>query len=708
MESRCQHQRSVAQFQRFLSLVTICGVLLITTIPSAAAQSQLYWVGQLNSNWSQSNWSPSPSGSPSAAAPGPATAVVFAANNAQSTSANINSSTTISSLTFNRDSQVSISSGATLSVGSGSLSASNGASTISGGGALSASGNIVKTGNGQLTLDAKTFVGGTADIQSGTLIVNGSLLASATRVQSLATLAGNGAIFSPIQVSGTLAPGNSVGRLTVGSLQLLAGSQTQIEISSSQSNDIIVVNGDASLGGQLQVAPVAGHTLSYGDSHMILVATGRIQGEFDSIELPDGFRGRFLNSGQVGTLLVAPDSYTRVATNSNQRSIARALDSYISASSGDRATVSIALDELTIGEYPVAFDQVAPALYPALPASLVEQAYTQAQLVFQRLALARAGMGEAHYAGIPDTQLLYDRNGKSVVEPKTVLPLPQETARANWKTWAMGTGQFANTKKWSGVPDNRNNSGGVLAGVDYDWSEKFSTGLFAGYQYSQATFSGGGSAKGNGLFFGLYGSYADDQGFHAEALAGGGYTGFQTRRPVAFGSIDRTTTANPDAGQFNISLNLGKDWRIGNFMLGPLAGLQYTYGSTASFTEQGAGSLDLAVDSISINSLRSSLGARAVYVWKLGESLALLPEIRALWMHEFLAQPTSVSSALDAGRGAAFDYETGSPYANSLFGGAGLGFRLGEQLTGSIFYNINMAGANFLNNIISADLNVAF
>jgi len=182
---------------------------------------------------------------------------------------------------------VSIASGATLSVASGGLSASNGASAISGGGALSTPGDMVKTGNGQLTLDAKTFVGGTADIQLGTLVVNGSLLASATRVQSLATLVGNGAIFSPIQVSGTLAPGNSVGRLTVGSLQLLAGSQTQIEISSSQSNDIIVVNGDASLGGQLQVAPVGGHTLAYGDSHTILVASGRIQGEFDSIVLPD-------------------------------------------------------------------------------------------------------------------------------------------------------------------------------------------------------------------------------------------------------------------------------------------------------------------------------------------------------------------------------------------------------------------------------------
>lgn len=708
MEIRCQGQRSAAQIQQFFSLVAICGLFLIASMPSAYAQSQLYWVGQLNSNWSQANWSSSSTGSPTVQTPGSATAVVFAANNAHSSRANINSPTAINSLSFARGSEVSIAPGAILSVRSGSLSATNATSTISGGGALFTTGNMVKTGNGQLILDAETFVGGAADIQSGTLVVNGNLLAAATRVQPLATLAGNGFVFSPVQVSGTLSPGNSVGQLTVGALQLLAGSQTQIEISSSQSNDIILVKGDASLGGQLQVAPVAGHTLFYGDSHPILVATGRIQGEFDSIQLPEKFRGRFLNSGQVGTLLVAPDSYTRVAANPNQRSAAKALDSYIRASSGDRATVSIALDQLTIGEYPLAFDQVAPALYPALPASLVEQAYTQAQLVFQRLALARAGIGEARYIGIPDSQLRYDRNGKSVTEPKNALPLPQETARSNWKTWAMGTGQFAKTKDWSGVPANRNNSGGFLAGVDYGWSENFSTGLFAGYQYSQATFSGGGSAKGNGLFFGLYGSYANDQGFHAEALAGGGYTGFQTRRPVAFGSIARSTSANPDAGQFNISLNLGKDWSVGNFVLGPLAGLQYTYASTAAFTEQGAGSLDLAVDSISINSLRSSLGARAVYIWKLSESLALLPEIRALWMHEFLAQSASVSSALDAGRGTSFDYETGAPYANSLFGGAGLGFRFGEQLTGSIFYNINMAGADFLNNIISADLNVAF
>jgi uncharacterized protein with beta-barrel porin domain len=686
----------------FFSLALVCAT------PSVSAQSQLYWVGQLNSNWSQSNWSTSPSGSPAAPPPVSTSTAIFSAAKAKSSSANIISPAAVGSLVFTADSQVTIASGAALSVASGSLSASNSNSSVSGAGALSIPGSLTKTGNGQLRLDANTFVGGTADIQSGTLEVNGSLLAESVRIRNGATLAGTGALFAPVQVSGTLSPGNSVGRLAVGSLTLLDGSQTTIEISSRQSNDVIIVNGDAALGGRLRVAPIAGHSLSYGDSHTLLLATGRIQGAFESINLPTGFRGRFLNSGQVGTLLVAPDSYTRVATNPNQRSTAKALDSFIPATSGDRATVSLALDRLTAAEYPAAFDQVAPALYATLPASLVEQAFNQAQMISQRLALARAGVGGAHYIGIPESELRYDRNGKSVADPKTMLPLPQETARANWKTWAMATGQFAQTKDWSGVPSNRNNSGGFLAGLDYAWNENFTTGLFAGYQYSQATFLDGGSAKGNGLFFGLYAAYADDQGFHADALVGGGYTGFQTRRPVSFGDIDRTASADPGAGQLNIALNLGKDWRAGSFLFGPLAGLQYTYASTAAFTEQGADSLDLGVDPVAANSLRSTLGARAVYVWQIGKNLVLLPEVRALWMHEFLAQPLDITSRLDAGRGASFDYSTGTPYADSLFAGAGLGFRLGEQFTGSIFYNVNFAGTDYVNNIISADLNYAF
>jgi fibronectin-binding autotransporter adhesin len=676
--------------------------------PQAFAQSQLYWVGELNNDWNQANWSADSSGSKGTSVPGPANDVVFASSNARSVSASLGASSSVNSLSFVKSSQVSFGSDTALLIESGRISSDSGVSTISGAGAVSVADNFTKGGSGMLNVESNLLVGGGAVVQSGTLSINGKLLAREVTVTSGATLAGSGIVFAPVQVSGTLSPGNSVGVLTVGSLQLQRGSQTIIEIASQSSNDVIIVNGDAAVGGRLVVSPAAGSALTYGDSYAFLATTGQISGEFDRIVLPQGFRGRFLNSGQVGTLLVAPASYAQVATTPNERSAAKALDTYITADSGDRFAVSVALDELNVSEYSEAFAQVSPAIYAALPMLQIEQAYNQAQLISQRLGQPQSGAKGFQYVGLADPGLRYDRNGKSVADPKNVLPMPGETVAANWNAWVMATGQFSNSKGWQGVPSSTNNAGGFLAGVDYHWSDEFATGIFGGYQYSQADFSGGGYAKGNGVYFGLYSAYTNSSGFHADAIVGGGYTGFQTRRPIAFGSINRAATADSGVGLFNISINLGKDWNAGHFRFGPVAGVQYTYAGTSPFTEQGADSLDLGVDSFGANSLRSSLGLRAAYTWQISERLTLVPEIRALWVHEFLAQPLSISSALDGGRASSFNYETGDTNTDSLFGGAGIGLRLGDRLTASLFYNINFSGSEYINNIIGADLNVAF
>ncbi len=688
--------------------LALVSAICVNMIPQAFAQSQLYWVGEMSNEWNQVNWSTASSGSVGTSVPGPANDAVFASTNARSTTANLGSSSSVNTLVFVTNTQITVAKDAALLIESGRISTANGASTISGPGAVSVADDFAKVGSGTLNMESNLLVGGGATIQSGTLAVNGRLLARGVSVANGATLAGGGIVFAPVQVAGTLSPGNSVGTLTMGSLQLLQGSQTVIEIASRSSNDVILVNGDASVGGSLVASSTAGNTLAYGDSYVILVATGQIKGDFDRIVVTDGFRGRFLNSGQVGTLLVAPASYTQVATTPNERNAAKALDTFIPEESGDRFTVSVAMDELTVSQYPAAFGQVSPAIYAALPMLLIEQAYNQAQLISQRLGQIRAGSNGFQYAGVAEPEIRYDRNGKSVADPKTILPTPSETVAANWNAWVMATGQFSNSKGWQGVPSSANNAGGFLAGVDYHWSDEFATGIFGGYQYSRADFSGGGFAKGNGVYFGIYGAYSNPLGFHADAIVGGGYTGFQTRRPIAFGSIDRTANADPGAGQFNISINFGKDWNVGNFKFGPIAGLQYTYSGTAPFTEQGAESLDLAIDEFGANSLRSSLGLRAAYVWKVGEKLTLVPEVRALWMHEFLAQPLSITSALDGGRGASFEYETGGTYTDSLFAGAGLGIQLGERFTASLFYNINFSGTEYVNNIIGADLNVAF
>jgi outer membrane autotransporter protein len=158
-----------------------------------------------------------------------------------------------------------------------------------------------------------------------------------------------------------------------------------------------------------------------------------------------------------------------------------------------------------------------------------------------------------------------------------------------------------------------------------------------------------------------------------------GYTGFQARRSIEFGTIDRTARANPNSGQFSAALKLGKDFEIGKFTHGPIVGAQYTYAGIGGFTETGADSLNLALGQQNANSFRTNLGARLAYNWEVGSNITLIPEVRAFWMHEFLNNSRNISSALDGGNGAFFDYETEAPYRNRVFGVAGISAKFGDR-----------------------------
>jgi outer membrane autotransporter protein len=396
-----------------------------------------------------------------------------------------------------------------------------------------------------------------------------------------------------------------------------------------------------------------------------------------------------------------------VATTSNQRRVAQALDSFILAKSGDRQTVSIALDLQTASQYPAAFDQIAPGFYESLPELVIEQAYNQTQLLNQRMSSVRFGAQGFQYVGIPEQPIKNDRDGKSTAAPKSLSPIIEAPGLTNWNSWVMATGEFSNARGTS-APNYRNSAGGFLVGADYRLSENFSSGLFAGYQFNYAKYNGGGSNRGNSALFGLYGTYKNEDGYYADTVIGGGYTGFQTRRPIKFSTINRTARANPGTGQFNAGINLGKDWTIDKFIVGPLLGLQYTYAGTSAFTEQGAGSLDLAVGSQNTSSLRSSFGGRVAYLWDVSKGVTLIPEVRAQWMHEFLNNAATISSGLDGGSGPSFGYGTSGPYRDSIFGGVGMSTKFGERWTASLFYNINFGDIDFTNNIISADLNLSF
>ena len=613
---------------------------------------------------------------------------------------------TVNALNFTNNGNLAIQSNGQLVVSSGSMAVQSGSSVVSGGNLITP-GSFNKSGRGELDVQSNMSVSGTASVDQGLLSVNGNLLANNVAVNPGATLGGNGTISSSVNVQGNLSPGNSPGTLTIaGNLVLSGASATNIEIASLTNFDRLIVGGTATLGGALDVIPYGGNTLAYGQQYNILQA-GSIAGNFATITAPETFRGRFLNGGTVGTLLIAPDTYTRVAVTPNQREVAKALDSFIPATSGDQLFVSTMLDLQTAEQYPAAFQQIMPGFYESLANIAIEQTYNQTQLLNQRMSSLRLGVGGFQAMGVSQP-IKYDKDGKSAADAKTASPIVETGAATNWNSWVLADGEFSNSRGLAGVPNYQNNAGGFLFGADYRCGANFSSGLFAGYEYSYAKYTGGSSTQGNSALFGLYGSYANESGYYADAVVSGGYTGYQTRRAIAFGGIDRTARANPNSGQFSAALNLGKDFEIGKFTLGPIASAQYTYAGVGGFTETGAQSLDLTLGQQNANSLRTNLGARLAYTWAVSKKLTLFPEIRGFWMHEFLNGSRNISSALDAGAGPSFGYQTAAPYANSVFGGAGVSAKFGDRWTASMFYNVNFGAAGYTNNIISTSLNFAF
>jgi outer membrane autotransporter protein len=614
---------------------------------------------------------------------------------------------TVNALSFSGNNPLAIQSNGQLTVTSGTLGVQSGSSVVSGG-TLNTTGNLNKTGAGELDLENNTNVNGIATVVDGLLSVNGQLAASEVVVDPLATLGGAGLIVAPsVVVNGNLSPGNSPGTLRVdGNLVLTGATATVIEIASPTNFDRIVVSGRISLGGSLNAVGYEGYTIKPGSRFDFLQA-GSITGEFDSIVVPDGLRGRFLNSGTVGTLIFGPVSFAPYAINQNQRNVAKALDSFILATDGDAFTVGTALDSLTAEQFPAAFDQIMPGFYESLADILIEQTYNQTQLLTQRLGTLRLGAVGFQAIGLSQP-IKYDKDGKSTADAKTASPIVESAIDTNWNAWVMANGEFSISRGLAGVPNYNNNAGGFLVGADYRLSENFVAGLFAGYEYSDAKYNGGGSTRGNSALFGLYGSYTHEDGYYADAIVSGGYTGFQTRRSIEFSTIDRTARANPNSGQFSAALNLGKDFEIGKFTLGPIIGAQYTYAGIGGFTETGADSLDLALGQQNANSLRTNLGARLAYNWEVATNITLIPEVRGFWMHEFLNEPRNINSALEGGSGPSFDYETSAPYSNSVFGGAGISAKVGDRWSASVFYNVNFGAQGYTNNIISTSLGFSF
>lgn len=458
----------------------------------------------------------------------------------------------------------------------------------------------------KLTGDYSAFTGDLS-IEGGLVSVNTSTLTAVANVLSGATLGGSGTLGNVyVDGGGTVAPGNSIGTLTVANITFASGSTYSVEIDDAGRSDLLHATGTATIssGASVYFGPENGtddgSTYSIGTVYTILTADGGVSGTFGSIS--DGFV--FLD----GTLVYdANNIYLTLSRNNT---------SFASlGQTRNQIAVGTALDSMAIG------DSV-PSVVAGLGESAVRPAYD-----------ALSGEIYASTKGMLVDDSRFVRDGLNA-------RLLAGEATGERGFWLSSFGSWAKTDSDGNAASLEHNTGGFLGGADAVFLEDWRLGLAGGYSRTSFDVDGrNSSGTSDNYSLGVYGGRslgAFDLRF------GGAYTWHQisTDRSVDIGSFSEDLDADYDAStaQFFGEASYGIDTSIGHFS--PFAGLAHVLLHTDRMTETGGdAAISAASDDYAVT--YSTLGLRASAPVDLGGTPIGLQGMVG-WRHAFGdATPTS-------------------------------------------------------------------
>jgi outer membrane autotransporter protein len=525
-------------------------------------------------------------------------------------------------LDLNNANQVigSLSGAGSVLLGTASLTAGGDNSSTTFSGAITGAGSLIKTGTGTFALNGAL---------AGTAIVNGGTLAGTGTLGGLSVAAG-----------GAIAPGNSIGTINVnGNAGFAPGSIYVVEINPQGQADRIVATGTATIsGGTVQIVAEPG-SYTIGTRYVILSAGGGLIGSFDAVTSNLGSLPLTLIYGASNLNVVVGSSvFAAPAHTENQLAVARALDAQVNPSS-DLRVVNQALLDLSAPQARAAYDQVAGAAYGNMVMSgltmrrMFGRALDERLMQEQGSAAARASAaqpGNAQFAlagtaGQDFAPLLAAASATDGVDTST-----------GWHTWVKGLGQFNRTSGNSNAQGYDLTIGGALLGADIMPLKGLRLGAAVGYAHGDFDGDSNSGAGGIDSYQGLiYGRYDHGKFFFADAQAGYAFNNYDLSRGIAFSTINRAASSDADGHDVSAQLRIGAKLDSGGFNIVPSASLRYDRLQRDSFTETGADSLNLSVESKSFTALRSSIGARASYPLKLDENgIELEPYAGAYWQHD--------------------------------------------------------------------------
>jgi outer membrane autotransporter protein len=192
-----------------------------------------------------------------------------------------------------------------------------------------------------------------------------------------------------------------------------------------------------------------------------------------------------------------------------------------------------------------------------------------------------------------------------------------------------------------------------LYGLQYDLSSNWAFG--AGFGYGRTKLSDYEFAPvsiDSDTYSGIvWGIYTPTDAWKFSGLLGYSNFDYESRRKIQFGAINRTARADWDVDGFTAALSVQYEWILNpsdklpstadpdpnrNAMrLKPRALLSYGTANQDAFTETGAGSVNLALDSHTADSFITGLGLTLETPVQLNERNRLIPRFTVAWEHDF-------------------------------------------------------------------------
>jgi outer membrane autotransporter protein len=186
-------------------------------------------------------------------------------------------------------------------------------------------------------------------------------------------------------------------------------------------------------------------------------------------------------------------------------------------------------------------------------------------------------------------------------------------------------------------------SGGVTGGVDYRLTDNVVLGVALSYTRSAADMDFNlGETTTDGYGIAIYGTYYVG-GFYLDAHAGFEWQEHETERRIVYSIFDRTARGTPSGQQYTLNLGAGYDVRMGALTVTPYGRAEFVHIDIDSFTERGAGGLNLFIDKQTADSLQTALGGRVAYAINVPFGV-LVPQISAEWRHEFLNDDRTIAA----------------------------------------------------------------